>query len=245
MAASGVRDEQIERFGATLGAVLSERANLSDVVSLAAELLADGVDDQLLLDLATTPSTASLEDVRAQLVQLVTGGVLPGLSTHPTVLEYFVDEDEIETLLTLVSIDAAAASLLAIYRAEQLDAPRRAVATARHSWAAELSMSSMWLADPARRRAWLTSLVEQATSEWELARIGAGPLEDFVSDDPDDLLWLQAQLRRSSGFRRVLAGAWIYGQVSPEAFERLEELVGQPLANPHRAGRDNVPGRHT
>lgn len=92
-------------------------------------------------------------------------------------------------------------------------------------------MSSMWLADSARRRAWLTSLVEQATSEWELARIGAGPLEDFVSDDPDDhdqTMPLSIELAHARQWERF----WVNGEWAHQlwAIRRVMREAGQPIA---------------
>jgi hypothetical protein len=95
-------------------------------------------------------------------------------------------------------------------------------------WAAELYNESEFLQDEAFRRTFLALLPDNAPND-VLGWVGAGPLEDFVSDDADRLAWVEAQAARSERFRRALANVWIRSWASDETVRRIERAAGATL----------------
>lgn len=55
-------------------------------------------------------------------------------------------------------------------------------------------------------RSLIVKLVEHA-NDWALDVVGAGPIEDFLSHDEDDLQWIERECARSEKFRRAVRGA--------------------------------------
>ncbi|MFN8022988.1 MAG: hypothetical protein U0Q03_15795 [Acidimicrobiales bacterium] len=229
-------DEMRDRIGAAIADVLDERAAAWSLIELATSLLADGHDHDAVVDLATVPPNAAMSDVGELFLRMIDALGLPRFPAHPKVLEYLVDHDEIDEILTITSIDEAAAAVLRSYRERSSGAAAPTGATDSDTWWAVLllTMSAAWFADDQRARASLDSLIAQAETGFELACIGAGALENFVSDDEGDLEWLEGRLRTSTKFCEALAGAWIYNQVSPANFDRLERAAARRLTNPNR-----------
>jgi hypothetical protein len=97
-------------------------------------------------------------------------------------------------------------------------------------WAAELYHEDEFWADEEFVRAFLVTIADTAPDE-VLGWVGAGPLEDFITEDVDRLAWVESQAARSERFRRVLANVWI-AELSPEAFHRIERAAGVPLHRP-------------
>jgi len=56
--------------------------------------------------------------------------------------------------------------------------------------------------------------------------IGAGPLENFVSDDEEDLAWLESQATRLPRLRAAFANVWAHGEVSEQTMLRLDRIAG-------------------
>lgn len=95
-------------------------------------------------------------------------------------------------------------------------------------WAVEL-----WL-DPLPadvRRSGLIALVDTVDDD-QLGMVGAGPLEDFVSDDDDDLRWLEEQAALNARLRQALRNAWVVTSVAPETLARLDAAAGAVLKRP-------------
>ena len=80
-------------------------------------------------------------------------------------------------------------------------------------------------------RSLLIKLVEYANSD-QLGVIGAGPLENFVSDDEDDLRWIETRCASNEGFRVALSGVWCASSVSAGTMERLDAAAGVRLSRP-------------
>ena len=145
-------------------------------------------------------------------------------------LERLVDEDAIDELFRLVTWDEAAQAW------HRHSLWRRAVAAkdvdiAEHPdwWAKELWHSTMLWDTGEMVRSGLLALVVQAPDETALSFVGAGPLEDFVSTNEDDLRWLEEQAATSQRFRKALANVWCC--LPPQVFDRLNARQ-EPLSFP-------------
>jgi len=98
-------------------------------------------------------------------------------------------------------------------------------------WGVFLLTDPDFWTDELRVRTVIDLLVERATGDEVLGAIGAGPLEDFISDDEHGLVWIEQRAAASDRFREALRHVWIW-RLSPEAFERIELAAGQELARP-------------
>lgn len=143
-------------------------------------------------------------------------------------LSELADEDDIDGLLSVVSpTDIAQAWVRYGHREhdpdEEFDADP-------DSWALTVWWSERWWNDPELPRVGLLALVDAAETDYDLGMIGAGPLENFVSDNEDDLQWLEQECHNNPGLRRALAGVWCSNHVSKSTLERLDAAAGAPLA---------------
>ncbi len=77
----------------------------------------------------------------------------------------------------------------------------------------------------------LVALVDPATDD-QLGAIAAGPRENFISDNEQDLLWLEAQAARDPKWRAAILGTWVAEFVSPMTLERLDTAAGAQLPRP-------------
>jgi hypothetical protein len=98
-------------------------------------------------------------------------------------------------------------------------------------WAVELLMDSHFHADEQRVRTTLDLLIERAQDDDVLGVAAAGPLEDFLTADEDRLRWIEQRAAESLRFRQALRHVWVW-RLPSEAFARIEEAAGQPLARP-------------
>jgi hypothetical protein len=137
------------------------------------------------------------------------------------ILQALVDEDDLDRLLTLVSLaDLAAAWCRYASRPhspDETDGP--------DWWAVDLFYNDEIYRRPELYRALVLTMVDQA-SEAVLGAIGAGPLENFVSNDEDDLLWLERECSTNPKLRIALSGVWFPAFMSEEAVRRLEVAAG-------------------
>lgn len=147
------------------------------------------------------------------------------------VLQRLVDEERIDELLELVSVhDVARAYLEHSHRSDEVgdDDPR--------GWALDAWYTLTWRRDDALYRRGLLALVDVAEDDDDFGLIGAGVLEDFISDDEATITWVEEQAARSERFRRALGNVWIW-ELSPATFDRVERAAGVPLAHPERETR--------
>jgi hypothetical protein len=77
----------------------------------------------------------------------------------------------------------------------------------------------------------LLALVNTAPDDL-LGRVGAGPLETFVSNDESRVRWIEEQAAHSDRFRRALANVWTWGTESDDVAARLERAARVRLARP-------------
>lgn len=150
------------------------------------------------------------------------------MDDRPALLQELIDVEDIDRLIEIVTLDEIAAAWCRY-------------SSRRHSvggdddpdwWAIELFMTSEIFKRTALYRALLVKLVEHAQSDDVIGAVGAGPLENFVSDDQDDLMWLESECQRNEKLRSALGGVWCAGEVSAETLERLDAAAGTQLARP-------------
>jgi len=108
-------------------------------------------------------------------------------------------------------------------------------------WAVDFVLSCGLDMNRELERAILPKLVEHADSEHLIACVGAGPLEDFISEDEDDLRWLEAQAASNVKFRTALGVVRV--RVSESTFERLDRAAGRRLRRPISPGVENPVAR--
>ncbi len=75
-------------------------------------------------------------------------------------------------------------------------------------------------------------LLEHAPDDNVVGCVGAGPLETFVSDDADDLFWIESQARSNPRLRSALAGMWVAHYVTEATLVRLDRAAGTALPRP-------------
>lgn len=98
-------------------------------------------------------------------------------------------------------------------------------------WAVQLLFDGEFWSDELRVRTVIDLLVECASDGRILGAVGAGPLEDFVSDDEDRLVWIEQRAAASARFREALSHVWIW-RLGPDVLERVERAAGEDLARP-------------
>lgn len=134
-----------------------------------------------------------------------------------------VDAGDIDGLLTIVSLDDIA---LAWHRYVGADEPK-----GHHHpdwWAMGLLMDSDLFQRTDLHRALLLKLIEHGPDD-ALGYVAAGPLEDLLSDDEEDLVWLETQCTHNSRLREALAEACCATWVSDATMARLDAAARQPL----------------
>ena len=151
-------------------------------------------------------------------------------------LQRLVDDDEIEELLRLVTLEDVARAWhrhALAYREPAAGLPERD----EHPewWAIELWLTTAFVRHDALVRSGLLALVANAPDKIALSYVGAGPLENFVSANEDDLRWIEEQAATSERFRIALANVWCSDLPEP-VFDRLERAAQTTLARPNAKG---------
>jgi hypothetical protein len=155
------------------------------------------------------------------------------------VLEELVDDEDFDRLLSLVTLDEVAMawcsrSARVHASSEDDDDP--------DWWAVALFFSTELFRRRDLYRSLLLKLVEHATDP-VLGHVGAGPLENFVSDDEDDLVWLEQKCAMNSRLRTALSGVWCGNEVSAHTLIRLDRAAGVELRRP--TAREQWPPERT
>jgi hypothetical protein len=145
------------------------------------------------------------------------------------VLEQLVDDEDLDAVLAMVTLDEIAVAWCA-HRGRPHD--RLSDTDDPDQWASDLFFTDEVFRRADLYRSLLLKLVEHAPSDDLLGAVGAGPLENFVSDDEDDLRWLESHCRTNRGLRIALSGVWCWSDVSNETMHRLDVAAGVPLARP-------------
>jgi hypothetical protein len=150
------------------------------------------------------------------------------MPADPKQLQELLDDFRVDELLSLVTLEEIAEAWCRYQTRPHIagvedDDP--------DWWAVELLMDSDFLSDEQRVCQTLTLLINQAPSEDVLRGVAAGPLENFVSDDEDRLIWIERQAKNSARFREALRHAWLW-HVPPDAFARLERAAAAELPRP-------------
>jgi hypothetical protein len=144
-------------------------------------------------------------------------------------LQELIDDEDLDGLLARVSLDDIAATWCEYHR-EDHSSDEEAW---EHSdwWAIDLLLTGAVYRNSGLIRNLLMKLVEHA-DEIVLGSVGAGPLENFVSDDEADLQWIEAQCASNEKFRTALGGVWCASYVSEATMVRLDTAAGVCLARP-------------
>jgi hypothetical protein len=98
-------------------------------------------------------------------------------------------------------------------------------------WAVGVWFATAFRRDEKRRRAAILVLIERAPAGADLGYVGAGPLEDFIYNNEERLVWVEEQAARSGDFRRALANVWLDPDLDP-FFDRIERAAGVALKRP-------------
>ena len=90
----------------------------------------------------------------------------------------------------------------------------------QYSWASSLLGDIEEWADEDLHRSILLRLIADADDE-QIWHVAAAPLEDFINDDPERLLWVEQQAAADPRFRLALTGVWTSGK-SDEVAQRVD-----------------------
>jgi hypothetical protein len=145
-------------------------------------------------------------------------------------LNELCDRGELEDLLALVSLDTVATTWCR-YTERSLAARSEGLSYEDPDWwAVNFFLCEAFWRDRNLRRRGLLALLRATDNERVLGCVGAGPLENFVSDDEDDLRWLEEQAPHSESFRIALRNVWADTYVTEATMARLDAAAGEPLA---------------
>jgi hypothetical protein len=150
------------------------------------------------------------------------------MEADPRELEELVLDGQVAELLSLVTLEQVAAAWCRYHARTHVpgvedDDP--------DWWAVFLLQGGEFWSDELRVRTVIDLLVERAPDDRVLGVVGAGPLEDFISDDEDRLVWIERRATASARFREALRHVWIWS-LGPNVLARVERDVGAELARP-------------
>ena len=95
-------------------------------------------------------------------------------------------------------------------------------------WVLDLWWHPDWYNDRNRVRRVIEHLVEQARGDQiALENVGAGPLEEFVTDADEDLLWIESMCQRSTDFR-IAAQSAQFDQLTQDARSSIAAACASP-----------------
>lgn len=149
------------------------------------------------------------------------------MAAQPKVLQQLVDDEDLDGLFALVTLDEVAIAWCSY--TDRDHGPAQAADDDPEWWAIELFYTTEIFRRSATYRALLLKLVEHG-SDWALGCVGAGPLENFVSDNEGDLQWLERECAVNPKLRTALSGVACSTFVSPQNMDRLDAAAQVPLA---------------
>ena len=150
------------------------------------------------------------------------------MQADPTHLQELLDSFRVEELLSLVTLE----EIVQAWCQYQMRPHIPGVEDEDPDWwAVELLMDSCFQSDEQRLRTTLDLLIDRAPNDDVLAVAAAGPLEDFLRADEDRLRWIERHAEESPRFRQALQRVWVWNLPS-DAFARIEQAAGAPLARP-------------
>ena len=143
-------------------------------------------------------------------------------------IEQLILDNDLDALFEIVTMDDVVTAWCS-YNSREHDYDSDEPVDDPDWWAVDLFMAQSLSRLPEIHRALLVQIALSAGDE-ALLTFAAGPLEDFVSDDPDDLTWLEEQCRTHERMRIALRGVWCASHVSAETLQRLDRMAGAELA---------------
>jgi hypothetical protein len=178
----------------------------------------------------------------AKSVRITETNLVSGITRSPTSAEEnnmseldqhlndLCDRGELDELLAQVTLDTVAATWCRY--------TERSLAAGSHDlshedpdwWAVNFFLCEAFWRDRELRRQGLLALVRATDDELVLSCVGAGPLENFVSDDEEDLQWLEEHASKSESLRIALGDVWADTDVSEATMARLDAAAGKGLA---------------
>jgi hypothetical protein len=161
----------------------------------------------------------------------------------PGELQRFIDDGDLEGLLSVVTLDEVAATWCR-YTATPHAARDHEGIDDPDWWAVEFFFTEAYFANRELQRSVLLKLLEHATSELLIACIGAGPLEDFITDDEDNLRWIEHQAPRNERLRLALRNVWAADDVTEQTLLRLDAAAGQQLPRPRPREESDTDEHH-
>src|SRR3954454_9973028 len=160
------------------------------------------------------------------------------MSTDQDRLNDLCNRGELDELLALVPLDTVAATWCRYTERSIAARADRLPDDDPDWWAVNFFLCRAFWRDGDLQRRGLLALVRATVDERVLGCIGAGPLEDFISDNEEDLLWLEEQARENESLRIALRHVWADTYVTRATMERLDAAAARPLA---RVRADYVP----
>jgi hypothetical protein len=150
------------------------------------------------------------------------------MAADPRELEELIMEGQIARLLSVVTLEEVADAWCSYHTRTHFPGVED---DDSDWWAVDLLLDGEFWSDELRVRTVINLLVERARDDRVLAVVGAGPLEDFISDDEDRLIWIERRAAASARFRDALRHVWI-SKLGPNVFARVERAAGEELARP-------------
>lgn len=99
-------------------------------------------------------------------------------------------------------------------------------------WAIKLWLDERWFAREDLVRPGILELIGAASSDDDLAYIGALALQGFICDDEDRLRWLESVAATSVNFCTALAYVFVWGVERDDVAARIETAAGVRLPRP-------------
>ncbi len=96
-----------------------------------------------------------------------------------------------------------------------------------YGWATELLFDKI-SNDPETAWALVLELIENAPENDALGWVGAGPLEDLLSERGADFIErVEVLARQNDRFRDCLASVWGWSRMPPEVYSRMRQSIDQ------------------
>jgi hypothetical protein len=92
-------------------------------------------------------------------------------------------------------------------------------------WASEIWQEEILNQREEAVRELLRLMAERAPAGADLGYLGAGPIEDFATNDESRLRWIESEAARSPNFQAALANVWQKMKLSDESNARIRRAA--------------------
>jgi|SRR5581483_6797728 len=138
-------------------------------------------------------------------------------------LEGLVDAGDLDGLLSRVTLDEIADAWWR-HNLRDFDDDTDAALADPDWWAVEAWLDHLFDKDEALAARALRALAERVPPEADLGLLGAGPVEEFVTDEAR-LCWIESEAARSPNLRAALANVYPKPSLSDEQNARLRRAA--------------------